>query len=454
VGLARDPNNVEMARQLAHEAGLTNVEFQVYDPRRLRADLGTFDYILAHRSYSRSDDAGRDALLAGCRDHLAPRGIACVSYHTLPGRAVHDMLRDMMRYEARTATHAGQALALARQLLGFVQASLVQDHPFDVIARNEAAPLVALDDQTLWRDHLAAPSHPVYFSDFVEHARKFSLAVAGDAAVGIRFADSLWPTAERQLEALDTDELTREMFRDVIRNRSLRHTLLVHESAAVSRSLAPAQLDGLYLEGALVPQTEIADLCSPATVHFVGQGQVRTSTAAPLVKAALLHLGRVWPLFVRTSDLVAAAAAHFDKVSPHISTADDIERLQDNLLHLAIGGSIGLHTQPASFVARAGERPQASQLARALARRGGLVVNRRHEAVALDPFDRAVLSVIDGSRDRNELVAHLAGEVGAGRLVAQAHEQPLQSQAEAEQAFGAALPDALARLASAALLIG
>jgi methyltransferase-like protein/2-polyprenyl-3-methyl-5-hydroxy-6-metoxy-1,4-benzoquinol methylase len=454
VGIEPLPRQIELARQIAQTAGLANVDFHSADFGLIDRTLGAFDYVLVPRAYLRGDPATREHLLADCRDHLAPEGIACISYHARPGCALHDSLRDMMRYEARAAINQAQAIAEARKLLAFLQASLVQDQPYDMMVRAEIGHLAKLDDATLWRDHLAAPGSSVSFAEFVDQSKRCSLRVAGDAAVGIRYSDSLWPTAERQLESLDADEVSRELFRDVLKNRTLRHTLLVHQAVNVSQALRPEPLAGLYFEGALVPESAIDDLCSAATAYFVGPDMVRTSTASPLVKAALLHLGKAWPAFVRFEELIEAACARYDKVSPNISTADDVARLKDNLMHLAAGGSIRLHTGPPDFALRAGDKPLASALVRLQARSSGPVVNRRHEAVALDPFDRALLAVLDGTRNRDQLVAHLAAEVSDRRLVVVAAEKPLETREEAERTFSQALPDALARLARSGLVVG
>ncbi len=65
--------------------------------------MGTFDYIIAEGIYSSLRGTLGDKLLAICRQHLAPQGLAYVSYDTYPGCHVHDLLRCAMLYEARGA---------------------------------------------------------------------------------------------------------------------------------------------------------------------------------------------------------------------------------------------------------------------------------------------------------------------------------------------------------------
>jgi methyltransferase-like protein/SAM-dependent methyltransferase len=445
---------IEAAASTAREAGLANVEFRQQDLLQLDEHLGTFDYIIAHNLYSRDDRPARDKLLAVCRAHLAPQGIAYVSYDTYPGRLLYDMLGHMMRYEARAATKRAETIAQSRKLLDFLQATLVKDHPYDELVRGAAAEVARRGDDALVHDARAPFSYAVYFPQFVEHAKSHALKPAGDVAVGIRLSDALWPSAERQLEALNDDELTREMFRDVLANRAQRQTLLCHAGLELRRMLTPEMFAGMYLAGPLRAEQEIEDLCAPEEAHFTGPSGVRTATASPLVKAALVHLGQAWPDYVRFEDVVAAACARYDRVSPAVSTDEDVARLKENLMHLCVARSVQLHCDRPSFVVEVSGAPQASPLARVQARTSEAVTNRRHEPVVLDPFDRRVVELLDGTRNSDALVEHLAAGVGEGRLVALAHEQPLTSFEDAKRAFAGALPEALARLAKAALLIG
>ena len=76
--------------------------------------LGEFDYVIAHGVYSWIAPAARDALLAACRGHLAPGGVAYVSYDVLPGGHLREITRQMLRWhlrevdEPRAADRAGR----------------------------------------------------------------------------------------------------------------------------------------------------------------------------------------------------------------------------------------------------------------------------------------------------------------------------------------------------------
>lgn len=68
---------------------------------------------------------------------------------------------------------------------------------------------------------------------------------------------------------------------------------------------------------------------------------------------------------------------------------------------------------PPRYVTTPGARPEASPLARALAREGADLVSLRHEHVRLnDPFGRFLVRLLDGTRDRPALVDALVAGVG------------------------------------------
>src|SRR6185312_2386947 len=66
------------------ELGLANIRLFQADLMDVRG-LGQFDYVIANGLYAWVPEAARDRLLAICREHLAPNGLAFVSYNTLPG---------------------------------------------------------------------------------------------------------------------------------------------------------------------------------------------------------------------------------------------------------------------------------------------------------------------------------------------------------------------------------
>ncbi len=456
LGIDYSARQIALAQEAAGDMGLANIAFRQQNILELGAELGTFDFIIAHGVYSWVAADVRDKLLAVCRHHLAPQGIAYVSYNTYPGWQVHDMFRAMMKYEARHARNSGEQMASARKLLDFLQASLTADAPYDALVQAELALLSKQDDNYLRHDHLEEVNHPVYFRHFMAHARTHELQLLGDGALGLRSTDYLGPEAEENLNQITDDPIEKEQYRDIVRNRTIRQTLLCHQAVALERGPSVQRLKGMYIESHLQSDNSEVEPGSAITERFSTPGGLRVSTAVPLIKAALVHLGEIWPSYIPLEDLVAAACARIEATSdrPTAIPPSEIDRLEDNLLQCCAGGIIEVHSQPPSFTPLPTTSPTAGPLARWQAARGEVVTNRRHQALRLEPFDQHVLLLVDGSRDVPKLLDDLTVAVTEGRLAVWDGQQHVTDPARAREILADALPRALTRLAQNAFLVG
>ncbi len=276
VGLDASPRRVAMARRAAADLGLANVEFRREDLRQSGPDLGQFDYIIAHNLYSWVEADVRDAVLAICHEHLAPEGVAYVSYKTYPGWHVHDVLRDMMLFDSRGARNPDEQLAMARRVLQFLSGVLVGDRPYDELMRGELKALDELGEVYLRHDHLRSVSHPVYYRQFVEHAARHALKPLGDGVLGIRPHDYLGAEIEGRLAQITSDPIELEQYRDIVRNRGGRQTLLVAAAAACDATPRPERLRGRYLEAPLRSESGSVELRSESVERFTSAGGLRS----------------------------------------------------------------------------------------------------------------------------------------------------------------------------------
>src|SRR4051794_15112611 len=102
VGVDLAPTAVEAARATAAAAGLENAHFDVADVVALTdGELGQFDYVIVHGLYAWAEAPVREAVLGACESHLAPDGIAYLSYTAHPGGHLRQMLREAGEWHAR-----------------------------------------------------------------------------------------------------------------------------------------------------------------------------------------------------------------------------------------------------------------------------------------------------------------------------------------------------------------
>ncbi len=265
----------------------------------------------------------------------------------------------------------------------------------------------------------------------------------------------IWsPDLEQRLGQLTTDPIQKEQYRDIVRNKCFRQSVLCQQEAAVFKSPAPALLRGMYLESHVVAESAGANIQSTEMDRFLASNGLRVSTAVPLIKAALAELGANWPNYVSYERLLEAARDRLDAARPGSAAATRVSRLEESLLECGLSGSIELHGEPQPFTTDVTARPAASPLARWQAQRGAMVTNRKHESVQLDYFDQQILQLLDGARDGSQLVEHLAAAAQAGRLLVLENQQPIQDPQRMRQALSGILPSSLARLARLAFLVG
>jgi methyltransferase-like protein/SAM-dependent methyltransferase len=453
LGIDASAQRVAAAEAEARALGLKNIEFRRADVLEFDADGAPFDYILAPDVYSLASAESRDKLLAICHGRLAPQGIAYLNYHVYPGWQAHELLGSMMRFDARAGETVARKVAAARALLEFLHATFADDlEGYPAMIAGAGQLILERPDSSLYRDYLQHAGFAVYYGQFVEHARGHGLQVLGECTSGIRLSDFLATKVEQKLAALARDDVEKDQYRDILENRAHRQSLLCHARVPLDRALTPARLRGLYLESRLRPEQPDVPLDSSTQVRFVAPDGLGISTAVPSVKAALSHLGEIWPNYATFEDLVAAAGERVERLGLQPPPAGSQERLEDNLLQSCLGGIIQVHSAPQPFTSHIGERPAGSPLARRQAARVDVVTNRMHVPVQLDVFDRHLLVLLDGTSSVEQLVDHVAEAAAAGKLGLFDNGEPVPTH-RAKEFIQGELATSLKRLADHALLI-
>ena len=424
VGIDYAERQIERARANAASTGLDNVSFIRADIAALPADLGEFDYIVAHGIYSWVPAAVRDALLAACRQHLAPNGIAYVSYNTYPGWHLLRMVREIMLYRTRNILDPRERAERAREVVTLLNDALEgEPSAYSTFLANYAQQVMPKEvggpehsDALLLHDELEATNEPVYFHEFVDHAARHRLRYLGEAHLANVLPSRLPPRATEVLRTLATSAVEVEQYMDFLKNRSFRETLLCHEGSAVERRIRADAVREMHVSSRAWPESDSPDLGGEGTEGFVALDNARFVTNHPLTKAALVHLHDVSPQPVAFADLANAASDRIGldaEAQQQATLAESLLRAYGYSEHL-----VELHPRALDFVLEAGERPLASAYARWQAESGERVTNARHERVTLDDTARWVLSQLDGTRDRTTLVGLLGGARNRGEIVA------------------------------------
>jgi SAM-dependent methyltransferase len=417
VGVDLSPAQVAAGRATIEALGLANVRLEACSITDLDDTLGAFDYIVCHGVYSWVPPAVQDEILATCARHLAPEGVAYVSYNTYPGWHLRGMVRDMMLFHAQRFAEPAERVAQARAFLDFLAAAVNRpDSPFGSHLREEAELLRDAPDSYLFHEHLEADNRPLYFHEFVARAAPHGLRYVGEAQPTTVMPGEFPPDVEATLRRMADDEVQFEQYLDFLRNRTFRRTLLCHAGVPLRRDFSAESLRGLLLASGAEIVDDAGALDSTAIAKFRSPRGAVLSASHPLVKAALVSLITRAGGPVEFGTLLDEATRRLGRATP--VTPEDERGFTESLIVIWLGGFVEVHAWPGRAVPAPGARPIASPLARLQAATGHRVASLRHRVIQIEAPDRILLGLLDGSRDRAALVAALEPPVESDALEA------------------------------------
>ena len=408
-------------QELVDDLHLKNIRLQHFDLMAVDSTFGEFDYILAHGLYSWVPPQVREKILGICKSHLAANGIAFISYNAYPGGHLRDAIRKMMQFHTRHASSALERMQQGRQLLEFLLEALPQDEAYSVFLRAELQSILERRPEGFYHDEQGEYNNRFYFREFAEQASRYGLQHLCDAHL-LSMQLAIYPqevVAKIRTFSPD-DDLALEQYMDFLKLRKFRQSLLCRSEVRLNRSPDPKCVNRLSVASAAEGSAGL-DLRSTAAGEFKFSSGASMSTNHPLAKAAMLHLGRVWPQAVPYSEVLRVARTLAERDAPGGEPEEeDASWLSDMILKLFVANFVELHIHAPVFAAQVSERPVASPLARLQVRNASSVTNQRHTAIEVgDDAARQLLLILDGTRDRQQLLAELRGRLNSGEVTAE-----------------------------------
>ena len=389
--LARVP--VERGQQRIRELGLTNIRIFEGDLLDVGAELGQFDYILAHGLYAWVPEPVRDRLLAICGQLLTPNGVAFVSYDALPGGHLRKMTREMMLFGTKDIAGPQERVIEARALLQLVLESRPEGDAYRQLLTKQVESMEKRSAQSIHHDELGQEYHPVLFTEFVQHASRHGLQYLSEASLPPPNDPGSQPEFKRAAEsAVGSDVLKQEQMMDFARMRVFRETLLCRAECAVRRDFAAQDMRRLLLSSQA--------LSSPG--HASG---AKAFTSPSGVKLETNHTGVIALL-----EMLEAASPHalgLEELEPQLAEAGlslDAEGTAV-LMQLAVPRLITFHAWKAPLAQEISVRPRASAISRQEAALRPYATTLLHGTSSLsEPVARRLLLLLDGTRDRAGLL--------------------------------------------------
>ena len=324
------------------------------------ADLGEFDYILAHGLYSWVPQHVREKILALCGRSLAANGVAYLSYNAYPGSHLRDMVRGMMLYHTAHIPEPERRIGQARGLVKFLAESKEPKEFYHHVLGQELKRMERHTDAGLFHDDLSSINQPFYFHEFMANAAPHGLQFLAEADMMDNRRQVYPPQVEAVLATLDpADIIARQQYLDFLRSRGFRQTLLCRNGVQLERDVPPERACGMRVAGQISAASAKPDLHSPAAEIFYGPKKAEIETDRPLVKTAFAKLGARWPECLHFRELLAHSMAELGRSGAE-ETAEDTANLAAALLQAHEAGFVEFRMHKARFVTEPGDRPRAS----------------------------------------------------------------------------------------------
>jgi SAM-dependent methyltransferase len=392
IGVDRARNPIKAGRALASRLNLANIELLDADLAEWQPE-GEFDYIIAHGIFSWVPPDVRERILQICGSALKPKGIAFISYNALPGCHFRRFAWDFLRFHVRRQTDPAVRTEKARELAHFILNMPESKDALQQAVRGEMETALKRDETVLYHDDLSETNEPLYLMDFMSQAARHGLQYLGDAEP---HRDDV---ADIPLQAEDWVES--RQYGDFLAKRRFRETLLCRQGITLDRMLLPERFRNLYAASRVKPGDPQKD--GQQQFNLPKSGNLTTNH--PLAKMLLCRLAALWPGSMLLSEFP------LNDYPP-----DAAARL---LMQLLQAGALEVRIHPPKIAACIADHPTASALARAMVAEGyRMVTNQRHGGIEIGyDISRRVLSLLDGSRDRQALARDLsAGGVSSHEI--------------------------------------
>jgi SAM-dependent methyltransferase len=434
LGIDLSSQQILAAQGDAAALGLANLEFRHLSILDVEPSLGRWDFILVHGVFSWVPQEVRARILDICRDHLAPEGIAYVSYNCYPGWHFNGWIRDLMRFGSQQGP-GGPDLAKAMEFLRGVGGSPnLPPQARDVLFKGMER-LAKEPPSYLVHDYLEIFNSPFHFRDFHKSLEAHGLQYLADAEDN---ADLLldWPPSFQELLPSGSGRVQREQCADFLRNRSFRRSVLCDAALQVDLEGRRERIPDMWLVSYLRQAVSPAPRPGEGTPFASITGEAGLLITQPLVKAALLRLQEAYPVPVPFRQL-------WEAVRPSGMAAVDPNFLDQ--IHQAWRlGFLELQVEPNPIPARRGDRPEIFATARFQATRQNSLTNLEHRGIRIDESLRQLIPFIDGTRTLAEL-ARKSLELGLltldPRLAGEARNR--SAQAEVDRFLGLCFKSAL-----------
>ncbi|HEU0121542.1 MAG TPA: class I SAM-dependent methyltransferase [Bryobacteraceae bacterium] len=391
VGIDLSAPQIARANSVAREIGARNVTFHCASIDSWEAELHSFDFIIAHGIYSWVPSPIRIAILRQVDRLLSPQGVAYISYNTLPGWRLCQLVRDALRQAMDPTLPFIAQIPKARAHMEQLLAAMAEpEAPYAAVLRTIWQTVSATPDYYIAHEYLAEENTAVFFDQFAQAAAQHNLQFLIEARLYANSAYQSDEIAAALATAAGDDLLRREQHLDFLTGRFFRQSILCRALPAPQHDADPALLLDLNVSSS----AEILDRGDYILrVRQIWGKEVEVTDDACIAALLALEPFGVRPVPIRDIEPAILGALGMEGMR---GLADPVTASV-----LLAGWRNGLWTLRADSPAMThlvSDHPAACPLARLQASLGAEPTSRLHRPVRLTPEELELLRHLDGTQ--------------------------------------------------------
>ena len=416
VGIDYSAVQIDLAEKAAAAMNLDNVTFHAKSILNIKLKNEKFDFIIAHRVYSWVPEVVRKRILEICGDNLSRKGVAYISYNTLPGWNSVKTIRDMMLYHGRNFSDPSQKVLEARRMLNFVSENIqASAGPHKQLMEYEIKTLQDVDDNYLLHDHLEATNDPCYFHEFIDQAKKQGLQYLADAELPTMYLGNHTDQVSSTLMQLNSN-IEQEQYLDFINNRRFRMTLLTHDNVELKRNVDISSIESLLFSPnfALKDAGSINVVTSVESLDMVSvnNAEVTATLTGKIECACYIELLKAAPVPRSLDDIVKSAV----KILNNESEKDIRSVFGAMVLQMIFKGMLSITSGEPGFTKNIADKPEIFPPARVQAMTLVTIPNMLHQMVKLSDDQRVVAQYVTGENTKEQIISALEEHINKGEL--------------------------------------
>jgi len=442
-------------RERIARLGLCNIRLEDMDLVNFAQDAGPFDYVIAHGLYSWVPPSIQAKILEIVEHSLAPQGVAYISYNAMPGGHIRLMMREIMLFHARKFEEPVEKVRQARGLVQMLANAQKQPNRYGTLLLEEWEENVSVrHPQALFHDELGDCNENIYFHEFMDRATEHRLQFLCEASYAEMQANGIKEEIKDILKGLGDDVIAREQYLDFMVGRRFRQTLLCRDNIHVDRNKLTEKVEELSIAGNVRPKQPVTKAALEGEIKFIGPKDTSVMSTHPLLTTALSCLGNHWPAPLPFNTL-------WETVQKQLSFSGLSESNQPEhrtalaraLLNCYGLGLVELRAWTPPLTAEPGDCPVSSPLARLQSLSADIATTLLHTSVELsDSLAKTLLQLLDGSRNRSEIIKWLTEAVVSGKAALLVEGKECHDPAMIRQTIDTELNDHLKHLARLGLL--